>query len=334
MSDTLLRQWAMLRLIPRYPRKVDSVKLQNDLARAGHDINLRTIQRDLNKLSAVLPLLADDAKPQGWSWRADAQALDLPALDPQAALTFKLVESYMRNLLPASTLDYLQPWFRTASGVLKQHSNGLAHWPDKIRVLPRGLPQKAPDIAPEVAQAVYEAVLQERQLQIAYPDKSEQAEPRSHTIHPLALVVRDRVVYLICVFEGYADPRQLGLHRILSATVLDETAQRPKGFSIDVYIAEGEFGIVLNPRPIVLEAEFLRHVAIHLHESPIADDQVIEDVDEDNVLLRATVPDTLELRLWLKSFGDEVAILSPFFLRNEFLEMSENLIQYYGELNL
>ena len=229
MTDTLLRQWAMLRFIPRHPRKVDTATLQDKLAKAGHDINLRTIQRDLNKLSDVLPLVGDTAKPQGWSWAANAQVMDLPALDPQTALTFKLVESHMRQLLPASTLDYLQPWFHTASGVLDQNGNGLAHWPDKIRVLPRGLPQKAPDIAPEVAEAVYQAVLLERQLQITYPGKGEEPETRTHTVHPLALVVRDRVVYLICVFDGYTDPRQLAMHRILSAEMGKERCPTARG---------------------------------------------------------------------------------------------------------
>ncbi len=329
MTDTLLRQWAMLRFIPRHPRKVDTATLQGKLARAGHDINLRTIQRDLNKLSDVLPLVGDTAKPQGWSWAANAQVMDLPALDPQTALTFKLVESHMRQLLPASTLDYLQPWFHTASGVLDQNGNGLAHWPDKIRVLPRGLPQQAPYIAPEVAEAVYQAVLLERQLRITYPGKGEEPETRTHIVHPLALVVRDRVVYLIGVFDGYTAPRQLAMHRIQSAEMGQEVARRPEGFSIDAYIAQGEFGMVFNPQPIRLEAEFFRHVAIHLRESPIADDQVIEDMDEDNVLLRATIPDTLELRLWLRSFGDEVAVIGPDSLREEFREMAENLKNYY-----
>jgi predicted DNA-binding transcriptional regulator YafY len=67
-----------------------------------------------------------------------------------------------------------------------------------------------------------------------------------------------------------------------------------------------------------------------LRESPIADDQVIEDVDEDNVLLRATVPDTLELRLWLRGFGDEVMVVKPDSLRGEFQEMALNIRNYYS----
>lgn len=328
MSDTLLRQWAMLRFIPRYPRKVDTVTLQSNLARSGYDINLRSIQRDLNKLSSVLPLIGDSAKPQGWSWSADMEVLDMPALDPQAALTFKLVQSYMQPLLPATTLDYLRPWFETARKVLDLHGNGLAHWPEKIRVLPRGLPQKTPEIVPAVAETVYQALLLEHQLQMTY-QRGEADEPRSHLIHPLALVVRDRVIYLVCLFDGFSDPRQLAMHRILTAEMQEAAALRPEGFNLDAYIAEGEFGIPLNPAPIALEAEFMRHLAIHLRESPIAEDQVIEEVDEDNVLLRATVPDTLELRLWLRSFGDEVAVAGPDSLREEFREIAGNLKDYY-----
>jgi predicted DNA-binding transcriptional regulator YafY len=187
---------------------------------------------------------------------------------------------------------------------------------------------------PEVQAAVYQAVLQDVKLSILYGRNSEKTDIEKRVrsfVSPLALVVRDSVVYLVCIYDGYSDPRQLALHRMTAAELLNDPAERPKGFSIDSYIAEGEFGIPLNPRPIKLEAEFYRSVAIHLHESPIAEDQTIRDVDDDNVLLRATVPDTLELRLWLKSFGDDVAILRPAALRKEFREMADNLKDYYQD---
>ena len=76
--ETLLRQWAMLRLIPRHPRRIDSGTLQSELQKLGYDMTLRTIQRDLNKLSAVLPLVSDQSKPQGWWWEADAEPAGNP----------------------------------------------------------------------------------------------------------------------------------------------------------------------------------------------------------------------------------------------------------------
>ena len=78
--DALLRHWAMLRLIPRHPRRIDTGRIRDELARQGYDITLRSIQRDLNKLSAVLPLCSDQSKPQGWWWQADADLLEIPGI--------------------------------------------------------------------------------------------------------------------------------------------------------------------------------------------------------------------------------------------------------------
>lgn len=88
MNDTLLRHWRMLHRSAALPRVgLYPVDLKR-LVAAGFEASLRTIQRDLVKLSATLPLLADDSKPQGWSWEANTPQLDLPTLEPQAALVF------------------------------------------------------------------------------------------------------------------------------------------------------------------------------------------------------------------------------------------------------
>ncbi|MDO8264131.1 MAG: hypothetical protein Q7T21_13050, partial [Gallionella sp.] len=174
--STLQRQWTMLRAIPRLPRKIGTSELIARLTSAGFDVDLRTIQRDLNNLSEVLPLGSDQSKPQGWGWLPNAGQFDIPGLEPQAALAFHMAETHLRSVLPASTLETLRPWFNTARAVLDEHGNGLAKWPKKIRVLPRGLPQKVPVIRAEVQAAVYQAVLQDSKLSILYGRNSDNAD--------------------------------------------------------------------------------------------------------------------------------------------------------------
>lgn len=327
MPNTLSRYLVLLMLIPRHPAKIDTERLKEKLAMHGFDISIRSIQRDLNKLSIRFPLIGDEGKPQGWSWRKNAGQFTLPALDSQAALAFYMAKQHIEPLLPASTVAHLQPWFLTAEKVLG-YGDGLAKWPQKVRVLPPGIQRLPPHINTEVQTAVSEAVLQERQLEVTYlANGADTAWTR--TIHPLALVVRDRVIYLVCVFEGHSDIRQLVLHRMQKATILDAPAERPADFDLDTAIAQGELSMPVGKRPIRLEALFSRHVAIHLAESPIAPDQRIDEEDEDDVRLTATVPDTFELRLWLRSFGDEVAIVKPASLRREFRDIAENLATYY-----
>jgi predicted DNA-binding transcriptional regulator YafY len=60
MSDMLLRQWELLRAIPRAPRKIGVAALMTKLETAGYKTTKRSIQRDLNLLTAVFPLICDD----------------------------------------------------------------------------------------------------------------------------------------------------------------------------------------------------------------------------------------------------------------------------------
>src|ERR1700690_4118538 len=134
--DTLLRQWQMLREIPRYPAKITAGQIRDRLVAAGFDVTKRTVERDLASLSVVFPLLLDDRdKPFGWSWKKDAVPLDVPGLGNGEALAFNLVEQYLQGLLPHAILAQLAPYFRMAgqrlAGLPKVRS--VQTWPDKAR---------------------------------------------------------------------------------------------------------------------------------------------------------------------------------------------------------
>lgn len=329
MSTTLSRMMAMLRHIPRHPRKIDTNALLQRLESAGYDISLRSIQRDLNDLSCILPLVSDSGRPQGWSWQADADPFHLPFLDPQAALTFHLVERHLNTLLPESTLNYLAPWFRTAAAVLEADDKGVTRWPDKVRVLPRGLRLQSPPIDPGVHATLYDALLQERQVTVRYLQR-QATEPKEYLVHPLGVVTRDTVIYLVCTMWSFTDVRQLALHRMQSATMLEEACSRPEGFCLDGYIAAGAFGYPESSDTIELEARFTTHSAAHLTECPLADDQQIVPDGTGFVRVRATVLDTKELRWWLLGFGDQVTVLEPLRLREQMRDTVAGMAASYG----
>lgn len=80
MSDTFLRYLLILQEIPCAPRRTDSATLARALEERGLRVTRRTLQRDLEKLSRVLPLQCTDAsKPFGWSWKQGASS-PLPGL--------------------------------------------------------------------------------------------------------------------------------------------------------------------------------------------------------------------------------------------------------------
>lgn len=308
MNNTLMRQWSMLREIPRFPKRISSATLVERLESAGFPTTQRTVQRDLVKLSEVLPLLADNSKPQGWSWQADAQQLDLPSLEPQAALVFHMAEKYLQALFPASTTEYLAPWFSMAHKVLDNQGNGLSAWRKKVRVLPPGQPLHPPMMQPGVQDVVTQALLQDKRLYVTYRPRNQ--EIKEYKANPLGLVVRDHVIYLVCTLRDYEDVKLLALHRIHRADLLDEPARKLKGFDLDKYIKEGKLGWpVEEGKKIKLVADFAKDAALTFIERPLDLNQVVEDIDENTVRLTAEVMDTRELRTWLLGFGSRVKII-------------------------
>ncbi len=312
--DALLRHWAMLRLIPRHPRRIDTGRIRDELARQGYDITLRSIQRDLNKLSAVLPLCSDQSKPQGWWWQADADLLEIPGLDPQAALVFNMAEQHLKQVLPASTLDSLRPWFRAANGVLDALPDGVGSWMDKVRILPSGPPLIPPSINADVQSAIYQGLFENRRMALSYKPRGA-AIAKAYEINPMAVVQRGHLIYIVCTLWDYSNPMLMLMHRIESATVLDQQATCPEGFNVDDYIADGELGYRLGP-PIKLVADFDPKAAQVFYETPIAADQQLVEGADGRIQLKATVADTLELRAWLRGFGRSINVISP----NAFLD--------------
>ncbi|WP_235017403.1 hypothetical protein [Nitrincola tapanii] len=116
-QDTLFRHQALLQLIPRAPHYRATTTLHALLEERGFNVELRTMQRDLEKLSAHFPLLRDGTyRPFHWSFDASFKS-NLPALDTATALTLVLTEEYLRSLLPQIAIDQLTGQFENARQV-------------------------------------------------------------------------------------------------------------------------------------------------------------------------------------------------------------------------
>jgi predicted DNA-binding transcriptional regulator YafY len=314
--DTILRQWGTLRLIPRYPRKVTAREITKALAGQDFAVTKRTVERDLQALSEVFPLVCDEReKPYGWSWQKDAPSFDLPGLTATEALAMKLVEQYLGALLPASITEQLKPHFKTAESTLaKSPMHGrISAWTNKIRVVPPAQPLLPPKIKAEIQRAVYEALLQDRQIEAVYQKRGD-PKPVKYTLQPLAIVQRAAVTYLASTIFNYLDVRLFAVHRFQSVIVLDAPVKRPEGFNLDEYIASGAFGFGRGKK-IKLEALFTREAAEHLYETPLSADQVLRPQTTDHTKLVATVADTPQLAWWLLGFGEAVEVLGPAKLR-------------------
>ncbi len=329
-ETTIARQWELLRnhLPPRAPGKT-SLQLRDALATAGHNVTKRTVERDMDELSRIFPIVRNErGTPYGWHWRENAR-FDVLGMDLSEAVSLGLMEDVLRQIMPPAFLSALEGKFSLAREKLAALPKiPHARWKDLVRYVPPGMPFIPPTLAPGVLPVIQEALLHQRQVQVVY-HKVGTDEAKEYTLHPLSLIQQGARSYLVATAFGYDTPYQYALHRMASAAVLDESVKRPKGYSLDTFIASGaaQFG---SGESFVLKAKVSEDLARLLEETPLSKDQKITTRSGDHTLT-ATVPDSWQLHFWIRSQGPAITVVKPVALRKSIIaSLAETLGNYKG----
>lgn len=316
--ETLQRHWQTLSRIPRSPLTITASEIRDYLEDEGFNVTKRTVERDLHSLSVMFPLdLNETSRPYGWSWSRDGASFDLPGMSVSESLTVMMAKGHLCQVMPASTLNQMAPYFRQAEqklDALSGHST-LATWFDKVRIVPPTQPLLAPQIDEAVLSTLQEALLQDRQCAITYQRKVG-GSVDEYPINPLGLVQRGVVLYLVCTIKNYSDLRILAVHRVQSATMLEAPVIRPEGFSLDAYLSSGAFGWMSNVT-VLLEVLFTPDAGAHLYETPLSADQTITIQEDGRLKVRATLQQNHQLIWWLLGFGADAEVIAPIELREQ-----------------
>jgi predicted DNA-binding transcriptional regulator YafY len=303
--ETLQLSHELLRRIPK-GRTVTAPELHQQLADAGFERDMRTIQRQLETLAEFYELDRDDSsKPYRYCWKEKAKALALPSLSAQESLLLMLAEQHLSSLLPAKLMKSMEGFFTQARSQLgdKASTQREREWLQKVRVVSTSQPLLPPKIDPTVFDQVSNALYGNQWLEVDY--KSAAGKRSTARVMPLGLAQQGPRMYLVCRFDGYDNERSLALHRILTARASTLTFERPKGFDLKQYDDDGRFGYGDGER-IRLSFHIEKEAGLHLLESPLSANQQVVEL-ESSYEITATVVDSEMLEWWLRGFGDAVS---------------------------
>ena len=189
------------------------------------EVSVRTIYRDCEALSAAgVPIYAEPGRGGGIrlvdGWRTRLTGLTGPEADALllAGVPGAAAELGLGTVLAAAQLKVLAalpPELRSrASRVSERFHLDAPGW------------FRTADELPHLA-TVSEAVWEDRQLCMDYDKQGEVSE---RIVHPLGLVLKAGVWYLIATHNG--DPRTYRVSRIVGAELLPDRVVRPEGFDL------------------------------------------------------------------------------------------------------
>ena len=206
----------------------------------------------------------------------------------------------------------------------------LARWRKRVKVVSENMRFKDPEVNLDLRQKIYRAVYEGMQIKALYKKRGEKIANERH-IHPLGIVLKGSMHYLICMMdEDPLNPRYLPLQRFEKVELLDAGVIEPKGFEIEKFIHKNNLSYAYSNDLFTFEAVFDKTMAFHLIETPLNSSQKVTEIGNDKLLIKARVPDTLQFEQWLMGFGSKVEILKPIKLRNKFKLLAKELTKKYN----
>lgn len=142
-------------------------------------------------------------------------------------------------------------------------------------------------------------------------------ESQVYTLHPYCLKEYKNRWYIIGYIEERDDIRTFGLDRIIQFEKLETKFRLEKGFDPEIYF-KYSFGITVGsgiPEPILME--FFYPQANYIKTQYLHETQKIISENKNGVLIQLDVIPSFELKSMILSYGDQVKVISPKWLKDE-----------------
>ncbi len=326
MNNTIARQWEILRVVPKMPKSISSRELKDKLNLRGFDVSKRTVERDLRELSNIFPLGADESgQTFKWYWLKNMEN-EFAGISLDEAISLSLADDVLHSTLPDCMINTLKDKFELSNKKLENLEDlSVLKLRKKFRYIAQSLPFKKVYVAKNIIDSIQNALAKDVQLKIKYDAKDK--DTKEHILNPLGLIQVGVRSYLIATVEGYETPLKFALQRIRQSAILDTKSKTPKKWSLDEYIASDamQFG---DCEEIAFKANISETLATYLEESAISKDQKIRYIDG-SWQITATLKNSWQLWLWIRSQGFELEVLSPQFLRDDLIaSLKASLARY------
>ena len=326
-TEAIRRGFNILSMVSRAPLSITDV--HNRLKQLGISVSKKTVERDLARLPDEFPQMIevdDSSKP--YTFRQPKNARKYSGMSPEEAVCLELAYTYLNPLLPNTSLDDIKPYLKEAEAVLSENASAkMRRWKDKVQTINEGFQLEQARIKEGILEDIHKSIWDGNTIIAKY--KSPRRErPKEYLLHPAGIVNRGRICYLICSFDERDGVTYLPLHRFYKVNIVQEQASRHKNSKVSD-LTKDLLGFKVEKNNIKIKLKFSKAAGSHLRETPISTSMHIDDSKDGYIIVEDSVTNNSELRWWIRAFGDDVEVVKPIALRNEFKKISQRMVKLY-----
>ena len=140
-------------------------------------------------------------------------------------------------------------------------------------------------------------------------------------------------VYVIGHDEASGEIRTFKLERVQTARVLPESYSIPPDFDPIAYL-ENSWQIMTGDQPAEVILRFIPEAAVYVRERIWHASQTIDSHPDGGLTLRLCIAEPREMLPWIRSWGSQVEVLAPEWLRERVAEELRKGAEMYGHQSL
>ncbi|MFT3894119.1 MAG: WYL domain-containing transcriptional regulator [Anaerolineales bacterium] len=178
-----------------------------------------------------------------------------------------------------------------------------------------------------VLEAITEGWGTGRKVRITYQPPTGEA-PRERVIAPYTLEATDAGVYVIGHDEASNEVRTFKLERLVDARVLGQTYTIPANFDPEQYLAHS-WRIMTGVEPVNVILRFNADASPFVRERIWHPSQTVESHADGSLTLTLCIAEPREMLPWIRSWGAQVEVLAPDWLREKVAEELIKAVEIY-----
>ena len=300
--------------------------IHKELTNEGVELSQRTIYHRLNLLCNYFPqLIVVNKRMPPYGYKRPTNIKKNSSMSPSEAVAISMADQYLNTILPKFS-ENMSSYLLEAVDVLNEtYSQKYQNWLKKVSFSQEQFSLMPAKIDPIVLMNIHLAILGNKDLELVYNSRKKGNKKVEFNVVPVGIAHRGRLSYLL----GYFPDKErcyLPINRIISCNEGDKLISKYdhslKDFEKDKIL---EFS---HKEKIKVKLKFNKNAGYIFKETPISKTQKITEKGE-FVLIEDEVIFTESFFFWLCSFGNNVEVMQPAFLKKRLIDTLKSALDNY-----
>ena len=294
-----------------------------------NQVSKRTLQRDIQQLSEILPLeMANiNNRSQEWFLPNYYKRMLVPVIQKNELLSFHYLKSYLKGFKGTSIEKDLDKIGEKLETLVPGDVLLFTDTESKELIYDQNKGYFDYSNFDDIIIKLIDAITTKNWIKISY-NPIDSDEEKTHTIFPHKIYSYNGSMYLLATVYHYKKPISFLIHFIKDIQDSDKRKRDKPDFSMDEF-SISRFGVYSGePEHVVLNVgkDIKRHFMGHLwHES-----QKFVENDDGSLVLEMDVPIVPDFVAWVLSWGNELKVIEPDILKEKVVASCKLTVGLYG----